>query len=490
MDESVSQALVRENPKLDLCIDDDTIERYARDYSPFRIRPAAVAKAHDAEDVAAAICAASEQGAPVTARAGGSSVAGQCLGSGLVVDTSALESIEVEGDVVSCGCGVNLDELNSLLAKNGRTIGPDVTSSQWARVGGLLSTNACGARSIRHGRFGDILIEVDVVWADGGQDRLRPGEIPDWLKPGMQAVDECLDAALKNWPSQHRSYGGYRLDAYREHRDVLSLVPGSEGTLCVITGAKLKTVPLPERREIVMLEFESILDALEVVQEVSATGASAVELLDSHVLNGARAQGEVAFIGEDTGAILLVEYLDHDGPAGQILGSELAMRTRSLDGADAKSAWSLRRQALSLTTDVGRVPIAMFEDPAVEPSRARPFCESLLELLSHFGLEAVIYGHAAATCLHVRPLCDPADLELAARLELAAPAVAELVREHGGAVTGEHGWGHSRSYLAREALGSETYGCFEQVKRAFDPGGVLNPGIIVGGVEPFTVFRP
>ena len=136
------------------------------------------------------------------------------------------------------------------------------------------------------------------------------------------------------------------------------------------------------------------------------------------------------------------------------------------------------------------MPIAFFEDPAVDPARARQFCESLLELLSHFGLDAVIYGHAAATCLHVRPLCDPADLELAARLELSAPAVAELVREHGGAVTGEHGWGRSRSYLARETLGSKTYECFEQVKRAFDPGGVLNPGIIVGGVEPFTVFRP
>lgn len=490
MNESVAQALIKENPQIDIRIDAGSIERYSRDYSSFRIRPTAVVRVHSAEEATAAVRAAVESGLPVTARAGGSSVAGQCLGRGLIVDTSALESIEIDGDSVSCGCGVNLDRLNQELARKGRMIGPDVTSSDLARIGGLLSTNACGARSARYGRFADILLEAEVVWADGSKGLLQPGESPDWLRPGFAAIDERLEAALDGWPDQHRSYGGYRLDAYQRSRDALSLLPGSEGTLCLITWARLKTEPLPQRREIVVFEYQSILDALGTVQEISMTGASAVELLDSHVLNAAREKGKADFIGTGAGAVLLAEYLDSEEPIKQALGPDLATNLLSLDKSSLDAAWNLRKQALALTEDAYRVPIAFFEDPAVEPSRAREFCKSLLELMSHFGLDVVIYGHAAATCLHVRPLCDPADLELAAKLELAAPAVAELVREFGGAVTGEHGWGHSRSYLAPEALGSETYACFEEVKQAFDPEGVLNPGIIVGGAEPFTAFRP
>ncbi len=490
MEDSNVQALIKENPQLDIRIDADSIERYARDYSSFRIRPAAVVRARHAEDVAAAVQAAVKYGLSVTARAGGSSVAGQCLGHGLIVDTSALEAIEIDEDSVHCGCGVNLDNLNRELARVGRTVGPDVTSSDMARVGGLLSTNACGARSTRYGRFGEILLEAQVVWADSGQELLRPGEVPGWLEPKLKKLDKGLSDGLESWPQQHRSYGGYRLDAYKRSRDALSLIPGSEGTLCLITGASLKTESLPKRREVVLLAFENILDALEVAPKVAETGASAVELLDSHIVAGARERGKMDFIGDDAQAVLLVEYLDSDHSAEELFEPELKRNLCSLGKQEREAAWSLRRQALSLVEDVGRVPIAFFEDPAVDPARAHRFCESLLELLSHFGLDTVIYGHAGATCLHVRPLCDPADLELAARLELSAPAVAELVREYGGAVTGEHGWGRSRSYLARETLGSETYSAFEQVKQAFDPEGVLNPGIIVGGVEPFTAFRP
>lgn len=490
MDAAGIRSLAKECPQLDLRGDSDSVERYSRDSSSFRVEPAAVVIARGVEDVAVAVSAAAEHGLSVTARAGGSSVAGQCLGRGLVLDTSGIDWIEVGDGTVSCGPGAVLDRLNRELAKHDRQVGPDVTSSQWACVGGLIATNACGARSATYGRFGDILLEASVVWADGSEEVLRPGETPERLKTGLESVGDGLEDALESWPKQHRSYGGYRLDTFQKSRDAISLVPGSEGTLCLVTEAKLKTVPLPKERDLVLVEFDGLLDALDAAEALAATGASAVEILDSHVLAAARERGGADFLGEGAQAVLLVEYLDSERPAGGRLSEGLASRSRLLNGEEAESAWRMRMNALSLTTDVGRVPIAFFEDPAVKPGSAREFCESLLELLSHFGFEAVIYGHAAATCLHVRPLCDPADLSIAAKLELAAPAVAELVREFGGAVTGEHGWGLSRSYLARETLGKDIYGCFERVKAAFDPQGVLNPGIIVGGREPFTAFRP
>src|SRR4051812_45399111 len=150
---------------VDVAVDAETLGLYARDRSPFVVQPLAVARVRSADEVAACVAAAASVGVPVTARAGGSSVAGQCLGSGLVVDTSALGRFSLEGDSVWAGAGVGLDSLNASLGDV--MIGPDVTSSQWARVGGLVGTNACGPRSLAYGRFGDALLEAEVVRADG-----------------------------------------------------------------------------------------------------------------------------------------------------------------------------------------------------------------------------------------------------------------------------------------------------------------------------------
>ena len=157
--------LVDELRGVDVAVDAETLGLYARDRSPFVVEPMAVARVRSADEVAACVVAAARVGVPVTARAGGSSVAGQCLGSGLVVDTSLLGGVVLDGSSVWAGAGVGLDALNAALGEV--MIGPDVTSSQWARVGGLVGTNACGSRSLLFGRFADALLEAEVVRADG-----------------------------------------------------------------------------------------------------------------------------------------------------------------------------------------------------------------------------------------------------------------------------------------------------------------------------------
>jgi FAD/FMN-containing dehydrogenase len=444
--------------------DAEVRERYSRDRSPFVVEPQAVALPHDAAGVAACVAGAAAAGVPVTARAGGSSVAGQCLGSGLIVDTSLLGGVEVDGpDSCWVGAGVTLDDLNAGLSSAGRMIGPDATSSQWARVGGLVGTNACGSRSLVHGRMGDALLAAEVVRANGSVEALSPcGSAWPSLRAVLDGLEKEVSAA---WPRQHRGFGGYALDAFARRGDPLSLVPGSEGTLCVVTRARFATVPCWRSRTVSRAAFGSLREALDAAPSCAASGASAVEVLDSHLTGG--------------DPVLLVEHLDRpDGPGA--LPSSFAL----LSDSEADAAWSMRRDALARLEAGGVSAVSLFEDPAVVPERAGEFAAALLSLLARFDLDAVVYGHAAAGCLHVRPLVDPSLPGLEERLLAALEEVFALVASFGGAVTGEHGWGLARSHLAPRALGPELYARCVAVKEAWDPDGVLNPGRIVGGEPP------
>jgi FAD/FMN-containing dehydrogenase len=355
---------------------------------------------------------------------------------------------------------VGLDSLNEALSGSGLMVGPDVTSSQWARVGGLVATNACGSRSLRYGRFADALIEAEVVFADGSTDMLSPSSA---LWPSLLEVLEELGTDVSAaWPAQHRSFGGYALDTFLSRADPLSLVPGSEGTLCLVTRARLVVVPRPSSRVVSRAEFPSLRAALDAAPACAESGASAVEVLDSHLTGGA--------------PVLLVEHLD--------TSPSLPPPFEALSPEDGKRAWAMRREALARLESDGTTAVALFEDPAVAPERAGAFADELLALLKRFDFDAVVYGHAAAGCLHVRPLVSPGEPRLAERLLKALDEVSELVSCYGGAITGEHGWGLARSHLARRAMGDRLYERCVAVKRAWDPDGVLNPGRIVDARPP------
>ncbi len=455
-------------------------DAYARDRSPFSVRPALAVAARDGKEVRAVLRAAAEHDVPVTARAGGSGVAGQCLGEGAILDTSPLQGVEPDGEDVWCGVGETLDAVNRALGPSGRVVGPDVTAADMACVGGLVATNACGSRSLRYGRFADAVREVRGAWAGGDSLSLAPGEVPDRLAGALPAVRDGLGAELDAaWPSQPRAFGGYRLEAFARAGDALSLVPGSEGTLCVLTRVRLATVPSARRRSLLEVRCASLRAALDRAPACVAAGASAVEVLDHLLLDAAGLSS-----GRD-GALLLVEFLDDDGGPTRLRAALPGDDAVLLSEPHAKRMWALRRSALALVAARGAAPVAVFEDPAVAPERAGVFAEDLLAALARRGFaDVVVYGHAGAGCLHVRPLCDPFDPGAGPRLLDALPEVAELVAAHGGALTGEHGWGLARSHLAPAALGRALYHRCEQVKRAWDPRGLLNPGRIVGGRDP------
>jgi FAD/FMN-containing dehydrogenase len=310
----------------------------------------------------------------------------------------------------------------------------------------------------------DALLSAEVVRADGSAEVLARGAAA-W--PELDVVRDGLgDALAGRWPRQHRRFGGYALDAFAERGDPLALVPGSEGTLCVVTRAQLATVPAPRERVVSRAEFASLRAALDTAPECAATGASAVEVLDTHLTGSA--------------PVLLVEHLDDDAGGAR----QLAPGFERLGDEDGRAAWAMRREALKRLEAGGTSAIALFEDPAVAPERAGAFADDLLELLGRFGLDAVVYGHAAAGCLHVRPLVDRGEPGLGDRLLRALDEVAALVGSYEGAITGEHGWGLARSHLVRRALGPELYGRCEAIKRMWDPANTLNPGRIVDATRP------
>jgi FAD/FMN-containing dehydrogenase len=488
----VAAELRRRLAGLDLRLDRGNLRRYSRDQSPFRRAPAAALVARDAGEVAAAVEGAAELGVPVTPRAGGSGVAGGCLGEGLVIDTSELRGVEpAAAESVWCGAGETLDGVNAALAGAGREIGPDAISGRWARIGGLIATNACGSRSLAHGRFADALLEAEVVLADGGRAILSAGGGEPEAVSGRLAVARKGLAGLERWPRQPRQPGGYRLPQLAAGGGALALLPGSEGTLGVLTRARLRTVPTPDQRALTLVATAGLGEALTLAPELADSGASAVEMLDARLTAAARARGLEA-IPPESGAALVVEHRGEGsarGAADAARAARGALACRPLAGSDAERAWTLRASALSLAGG-GLEPLACFEDPAVPPRDAARFCSALLELLGRHRFEAIVYGHAGAGCLHVRPLADPREPCLADRLLGAAAAVCDLVGEWGGALTGEHGWGLSRSHLAPRALGPELYAGMEAVKRAFDPHRFLNPGVITSARDPRELFAP
>jgi FAD/FMN-containing dehydrogenase/Fe-S oxidoreductase len=461
--------------------DDATRELYAVDASLYRRRPAAVLRAAGPEDLEAAVDACRATGVPLTMRSGGTSLAGQALGRGLVVDCSALSAVAVDPDARTArvGPGLVLDALNAAAAVHGLTFGPDVATANRATLGGMIANNSAGARSVVHGLTADHVLALDVVLADGTRATLRRGgPVP----PALAALRPLGEVG--GFPALRRRVSGYNVDALAGGApDWPRLLVGSEGTLAVTLAAEVALVALPPARALALVAYPSVDAALEAVPEMLATGPSAVELMDRDLLDPAnRAPAEAALLGfaGRAAAMLVVE---HQGEA-----AEAAARCRAIPGARVvddpagqAAVWAVRRQGIARALGVAgdERPIPFVEDPAVPPERLAAFAREFRRLLDQEGLRAVWYGHASVGCLHVRPLMDLRRPGEVARLRRVAEATADLVAAHGGSLSGEHGDGRLRGELLPRMYAPPTMAAFRSLKRALDPDGILNPGVII-----------
>ena len=500
----------------------DAVSRalYSTDASVYRIEPAGVAVVRSREDALAALDCARAHGCSVTARGGGTSQAGQAIGAGLQIDTSKhfnrLLEVNVERRWARVEPGIVLDELNAQLAPHRLRFAPDISTASRATVGGMISNNSSGARSVLYGKTIDHVLDLHVALADGSVAHLRP-LTPDELDAACAAdtfegacaravrrlAAHYADEIDRRYPKILRRVGGYNLDAFTPARvdagepfNLTKLIVGSEGTLGLILEARLNLVPLPKARAVLTIEYDDLLDALGETPAILAHAPSAVEVMDRSILDHARENPALdamrrAVLGTDCGALLCVELYGDSAqeilPRLNRLESNVRARgvaahtSRAVAPADQARIWKLRESSLGLSMAMkgDAKSISFVEDTAVAPEKLRDFIERFLGVVRRHGTTAGVYAHASVGCLHVRPVVNMKTAAGVRQFESIAAEIADLVLEFGGALSGEHGDGLVRGPFMERMFGSELYEAFRTVKRTFDPEGLFNPGKIV-----------
>lgn len=459
-------------------------ELYACDASLYRRLPAATLRAVSETDLDAAVDACRRFGVPLTMRGAGTSLAGQAVGRGLVVDCGALNHIEIDPGLrrADVGPGAVLDHLNAAAGAHGLMFGPDVATATRATLGGMIANNSAGARSVVHGLTADHVVGLDVTMADGTRTRLRRGD------PAPAALARAVPlAAAFTPPRLVRRVSGYALDALAgPDPDWPRLMCGSEGTLALTRRAELRLVEVPAVRGLALVPFPTVDAALTAVTDLLATGPSAVELMDRELIDPANrppAVRELLGATVDAEALLMVEYAGAGEDVTRRLEALPPEARRLTTPALQAAAWAVRRTGIAraLKGQAGPGdprPLAFIEDPAVPPERLAGFAGEVRRLLGDEGVSAVWYGHASVGCLHIRPLMDLRAPGAVAQMRRIAEGVADLVAASGGSLSGEHGDGRLRSELLPRMYPPRAIAAFAALKDLLDPGRILNPGIL------------
>ncbi len=520
---------------------DDTSRRlYSTDASHYQIQPLGVVVPKTADDLTATVQIAGELQIPITARGGGTSLTGQSIGPGVVIDCSKYLNQVIEIDPVGRTArvqpGLVLNHLNDALAPHGLLFGPDVATANRATLGGMIGNNSAGARSVVYGQTVDHLRSLTCVLADGtptqfgplnALDAERKRELRTLEGEAYRTVDRVVQTHAaeidKRFPKILRKVSGYNLSGLLGNESRLrlrgrdananakpqaalapgspnSLVPllcGSEGTLAIVTEAELLLVSKPKFRGLLVPQFATLQAALDAVALCLEAFPSAVELVDQMLLDLARKQrslnATMTAVRGRPAALLMVEFTGETEAEVADKVDKLAVRmhgiaglivaVKATDPALRDPLWNLRSAAVPLLYGMpgDRKPITFVEDCAVEPARMPEFAARFREIFHRHGTDGAFYGHASVGCLHIRPvlnLHDPADVRT---MRAITEAVTDLVLEFNGSLSGEHGDGLVRSEWNAKMFGPTLYEAFRQIKRAFDPDNVLNPGKVVNG---------
>ncbi len=493
----------------------DKISRalYSTDASVYQIEPVGVVIPKTREDIVRAVAVCRRHGCSITMRGGGTSQAGQAIGAGLQIDLSKYYSrvleVNAEERWVRVEPGIVLDELNAQLSPLGLRFAPDISTASRATIGGMMANNSSGARSVLYGITIDHVLEQTVLLTDGSVVEFR--EMARDQVPGGDSLEAaCYRTVLglaarhaeeidRRYPKILRRVGGYNLDSFTDASRPVNLARimiGSEGTLGIVLEAKLRLVPLPKAKAVMAILFHDLLESLSATPVILTHQPSAVEVMDKAILDNTRQNAglekiRAGFVTGDPASMLCVEfYADRreDLPP-RLAALEQDLRERGLgyhyhsetDAAAQARIWSLREAALglSMATRGDAKSISFVEDTAVAPEKLSAFIGRFLEIIRAHGTTAGIYAHASVGCLHVRPVINMKTADGVRKFEAIARAVAELVLEFGGALSGEHGDGLVRGPFMEQMFGSVLYQAFREVKRTFDPENLLNPGKIV-----------
>jgi len=524
MDISATLGQLRDKLSGDLFTDTPALVMYATDASAYREMPLAVARPGNKSDLLELIRFARENNVALIPRSAGTSLAGQVVGNGLVVDiskyfTSVLE-INEEEHWVRVEPGVVLDELNKILEPKGLFFGPETSTSNRCMIGGMVGNNSCGSHSLVYGSTRDHTLEIIALLSDGSETVFGPITLDEFeWKCELQSLEGGIYRNIRDIltdkenqseirsqfpdPGIHRRNTGYAIDLLLETEpftgndekfNFCKLIAGSEGTLCFITEIKLNLVPLPPKEKALLcVHCNTLEEAFKGNIIALKYKPVAIELMDDTILELTKAnitqQRNRFFLQGEPAAVLFIEMAEHtrellDAKAKAV---EAALRDAGYGyhfpmvyGNDISRVWALRKAGLGVLSNMpgDAKPVAVIEDTAVNPEMLPDYMADFKQMLERLRLNCVYYAHIGTGELHLRPvlnLKEPKDVEL---FHTVALETAKLVKKYRGSLSGEHGDGRLRGEFIPLMIGDRNFRLLENIKRTWDPEGIFNPGKI------------
>ena len=473
---------------------------YVSDASIYRRLPQAVAEPRSVQEIRELLELAREKGWSVVPRGGGTSVAGNAIGEGLVIDTSRyfnrILAIDPDARTATIEPGVICDQLRDAASEFGLTYGPDPSTHSRATVGGMVANNACGSHSVAWGTSASNLVAATVLLADGREVTLEAGgtsdpELDSQLKQLRDANLAVLRTELGQFPRQVSGYGLHYLLPEKGF-DTAKAFAGTEGTCGIITSLTVRLVAVPKHTALAVLGFRDAIAAATAAPALRVTGVTTIEGMGSDLLAALRtrpgqetagqelpAGGGWLYceVGADTAEAALQGARDLPGVVADAVVDSVVVS----DPARTAALWRIREAGAGIVTRLpdGGEAWPGWEDSAVPPQHLGEYLRELYALLEQMGLRGIPFGHFGEGCVHIRISFDFDTEAGVARYRRFIEAAAELVHRYGGSVSGEHGDGRARSELLTTIYSSRARDAFARFKRIFDPGNVFNPGVLV-----------
>lgn len=508
---------------------------YSTDSSVYKEKPSIVCYPKDKADLLLLVNAAKKNNISLISRTAGTSLAGQVVGSGVIVDFSKhlTKIIEVnkEKKTVKLEPGVILDVLNYELKKSGLFFGPETSTSNRCMIGGMIGNNSCGANSLIYGSVRDHLLSVDAILADGSEvtfSELTKEEFFDKMKlQSLEGEIYCQiyrslvdknnkENIINEYPDKEikRRNTGYAIDILLDTEifsdsnkkfNFSKLIAGSEGTLAIITSATLNLVSLPpENKTLVCVHLNSVAEALEANLIALTHKPTSVELMDKTILELTKENKEQNknrfFINGNPGAILIVEFAEHQNEiieskikalTSELKAKNLGFHFPEITGSDIPKVWALRKAGLGVLSNMpgDLKPVAVIEDTAISPTKLPSFISDFEILLKKLNLQCVYYAHIGTGELHLRPVLNLKDSKHIELFKTIAYETAILVKKYRGSLSGEHGDGRLRGEFLQLMIGKENYELLKQIKFTWDKNSIFNRNKIVDTPPMHTFLR-
>lgn len=519
----------------ELHLDETTRILYATDASAYSEMPLAVAIPHSIADLKILIDFANKQGSSLIPRTAGTSLAGQVVGNGIVVDVSRHfnQIIEVNAAEkwVRVQPGVVRDELNLYLKAHGLFFGPETSTANRAMIGGMVGNNSCGSNSIVYKSTREHTLELKALLSDGTEVEFGSLTFDQFIaKSEGDSLESSLYRSIikqlgnyenqeeirREFPKQQveRRNTGYAIDMLLETApftagapdfNFCKLIGGSEGTLAFITEIKLNLEPLPPPHSgLLCVHFNSLEEALQANLIALQYQPNAVELIDHYILECTRDNIEQKansfFVQGEPEALLVIEYARETKEAVQLAAdsAEAALRAQGLGyhfpllfGADIKKVWSLRKAGLGLLSNLpgDEKAVPVIEDTAVDVRDLPAYIRDFNAILRKHDLYSVHYAHAGSGELHLRPILNLKSEKGHKLFRVIAEEIALLVKQYKGSLSGEHGDGRLRGEFIEQMIGAKNYALIQEVKKVWDPNNIFNPGKIVNAPPMDSMLR-